>query len=153
MGSLGCFPQAKPATTELHYTTYSTCWVFTCFHNPQNSTKNHRILKVYTDASDCTWWCLDTIRYSALKADSERKNPLPHQRIEPMSVACRSTTLPTELHPCPNSFVCLCFDELCFALVQHSILIGHSPPVAHLLMYTPSSKYVPAPPTQHLCHS
>ena len=27
------------------------------------------------------------------------KNPLPHQEIEPASVACQSDTLPTELHP------------------------------------------------------
>ena len=38
-------------------------------------------------------------RESALKADSGRKNPLPHQGIEPASAACRSGALPTELHP------------------------------------------------------
>ena len=31
------------------------------------------------------------------------KNPLPHRGIEPVSAACRSDALPTELHPHPIS--------------------------------------------------
>ena len=43
--------------------------------------------------------CTDTAREFAPKGDSGEKNPLPHQGIEPASAACRSDTLPTELHP------------------------------------------------------
>ena len=42
-------------------------------------------------------------RASALKVDWE-KNPLPHQGIEPVSVACSSDALPAELHPYPLQF-------------------------------------------------
>ena len=41
---------------------------------------------------------LDAVRESALKVDWA-KNPLSNQGIEPVSAACQSDTLPTELHP------------------------------------------------------
>ena len=37
------------------------------------------------------------LRESALKDDSE-KNPLPHRGVEPVSAACQSDAVPTELH-------------------------------------------------------
>ena len=46
--------------------------------------------------------CTDTVRGSALKVDSGRKNPLPYRGSEPASVlrlACQSDALPTELSP------------------------------------------------------
>ena len=57
MGIPDRFPQGKPAATELHYpplTKYCACWVFSCFHNPVNSTRsltcerNHSYACVYT---------------------------------------------------------------------------------------------------------
>ena len=47
--------------------------------------------------------CSDTVRESALKADSGEKNSLPNRGIEPASAACRVDALPTELHPHPSS--------------------------------------------------
>ena len=46
-----------------------------CFHNPPNSHIDHRIFNVrtYVNACDCTQECTDTVRESALKADSGRK--------------------------------------------------------------------------------
>ena len=44
--------------------------------------------------------CTNTVRKSALEADSGRKNPLSHRGLEPASVsslAFRSGALPTEL--------------------------------------------------------
>ena len=49
----------------------------------------------------------DTVRESALKVDSGKKNPLPHRGIEPASSECRSDTLATELHPRPM------YEEIC----------------------------------------
>ena len=59
-----------------------------------------RIFNMRTDVNvcNCTRGCTHTIRESALKVDSGRKIPL-HRGIKPRWVACRSNTLPTELHP------------------------------------------------------
>ena len=62
---------------QSRYPTYSACWMFQCFHNPPNSDVGYGIFNVRTDvnACDCTRWCTDTGRESALKVDSERKIP------------------------------------------------------------------------------
>ena len=93
----------KPAATESRYTTYSACWVFSCFHNPPNFDMDYGIFNVHThvNACDCTRGCTDTGRESALKADSGRKIPCRTARIEPESATCRSDALATELHPHP----------------------------------------------------
>ena len=80
MGKSGCFPREKLAATESRYLTYRSCGVFYCFHNSSNSDMDYRIFNARTDvnARDCTCRCTDTVRESALKVDSERKqNPLP----------------------------------------------------------------------------
>ena len=93
------------------YPAYSACWTFRCFHNPPNSDMDYKIFKVCTvgNACDCTQGCTtNTVRESALKVDSGRKNPLPHQGIKLASAACRSDALWTELHPRPPSIgVCV----------------------------------------------
>ena len=40
----------------------------------------------------------NTLRESALKVDAGKKNPWPHQGIEPVSAVCQSDALSTELH-------------------------------------------------------
>ena len=63
--------------TESRYPTYVACWVFECFHNPPNSEMDYWIFNVCTDvnACNCRQGCMDTVRESALKADSGRKIP------------------------------------------------------------------------------
>ena len=94
MGNLGCFPQGKPAATELCYPTYCACWVLYCFHNPSNSDMDYRVSNVYIDvnAYDCTWGLWTHVRESALKVDWEQ-NPIPHWGIEPASTAWQSNAL------------------------------------------------------------
>ena len=68
----------------------------------------HQTLTWTTGSLTCTQLLMQAItqggvqthvRESALKVDSGRKkNPLPHQGIEPASAECRSDALPTELH-------------------------------------------------------
>ena len=67
----------KPAATESRYPSYGACWAFWCLHNPPNSDMDYGIFNVRTDvnACDCAWGCTDTLRESALKADSGRKIP------------------------------------------------------------------------------
>ena len=93
MGNSGRFPRGKPAATESRYPAYGACWVFQCLHNPPNSDLDYRIFNVRTnvDACDCTRGGTDTVRESALKADSGRKIPcrtgesnLPQRRAGPM---------------------------------------------------------------------
>ena len=65
----------------------------------------HGLFNVRIDVNACN--CTRKLygqkkRESALKVDSERKNPLPNQGIEPASAACQSHTLPTELRPHPS---------------------------------------------------
>ena len=57
---------------------------------------------MYTDvnACGCTRWCTDSVRVCAESWHWE-KNSLLQRGIKPASVACRSDTLPTELHPHP----------------------------------------------------
>ena len=52
---------------------------------------DYRIFNVHTDvnACNCTQVCTDSLRESALKVDW-KKNPLPHQEIEPASPVCWS---------------------------------------------------------------
>ena len=99
MGNLDCFPQGKPAATESCYPRYGGCWVFTCFHNSPNSGMDYKIFNVCTDvnACNCTWGCTDTIRESARKVDWKKK-PMPCWGIKPVSWACQSDALPTELY-------------------------------------------------------
>ena len=82
---------------------------FCVYINPPKSDMDYRIFNMRTDvnACGCTQGCTDTVRESALKADSERKNPLPHRGIEPASAACRSDALATELHPPPADWLSL----------------------------------------------
>ena len=77
MGNSGCLLWGKPAVTESCYPTYSTCWMFLCFHNPSNSGMDYGIFNVRTDVNACnyTWRCTDTEGESALKVDSRRKIP------------------------------------------------------------------------------
>ena len=77
MGNSGCFPQEKPAATELCYPTYSAHWVFMCFHNLPNSGMDCRSFNMRTNvnACDCEHKCIDTTRESALKVDCQRKIP------------------------------------------------------------------------------
>ena len=100
MGNSGCLPWGKPAATESHYPTSGACWVFQCFHNPSNSDTDYGIFNVRTDinASNCTRGRMDTLRESALKADSGRNIPCRTAGIEPASAACQSDAVPTELH-------------------------------------------------------
>ena len=100
MGNSGCFPREKPASTESRYQTYGACRVFQSFLNPPNFDTDHRILNGRTDVNACGWSLgfTDTGRESALEVDSERKIPR-RTRVEPVSAACRSDALPTELHP------------------------------------------------------
>ena len=94
----GWLPLGKLDATESRYPTYGACWVFQFFHNPPNSDMDYRIFNVRTDVNtcECTRKCGNTVRESALKLGEK---PLPHQGIEPESAACRSDSLPTELHP------------------------------------------------------
>ena len=106
MEKSGCFPRAKPAATESRYPTYGACWVFQRFHNPPNSDMDYRIFNVHADVSDVcdlhtgvygqTWklYCTESWFWEI--------NSLPHRGNEPASAACRSDTLPTELHPHPK---------------------------------------------------
>ena len=82
--------------------------MFYCFHSPTNSDMDYGIFNVRTDVNawDCAQGSADTVRESALKVDSGRKNPLPHRGIEPASAACRSDALPIELHPHPENLAC-----------------------------------------------
>ena len=50
------------------------------------------------NACDCMRGCMDTVRESALKVDSGRKNPFPHRGIKPTLVMCRSDAVPAEPH-------------------------------------------------------
>ena len=77
MGNSDWFPRGKPGATESRYPTYGACWVFKCFHNPLNSDMDHRLFNVRThvNACDCTRWCTDTVRETALKVDSGRTIP------------------------------------------------------------------------------
>ena len=68
----------------------------------------HRTLTWATGSLTCTQMLMHVIarrgvwthiRESALKVESGTKYPLPPRGIEPASAACRSDTLPTELHP------------------------------------------------------
>ena len=47
--------------------------------------------------------CTDTRKRVCTESWLREKNLLLHQGIEPVSAACRSDALPTELHPCPYS--------------------------------------------------
>ena len=60
---------------------------------------DYGVFNVHTDvnACDCTRGCTKPVGESALKVDW-KKNPLPHQGIEPVSAVCRSDALATELH-------------------------------------------------------
>ena len=77
---------------QLHYPSYCARWMFQCFHNTSNSDMVHGIFNVHmdTNACDCTQGCVDTVRESALKADSGSKIPccnggsnLPQRRAGP----------------------------------------------------------------------
>ena len=101
MENSGCFPRGKPAATESRYPSYGACLMFQCFHNSPKSDMDYEIFSVRTDvnACNCTRGCTDTLRESALKIGSGKKNPSPRQGIEPASAACRSDALPTKVHP------------------------------------------------------
>ena len=77
LGNSGCFLRGKPAATESHYPTYSSCWVFQFLHNPPNSDMDYRIFNMRTDvhACDCTRNVRTHVRDSALKIDYGRKIP------------------------------------------------------------------------------
>ena len=64
---------------------------------------DYGIFNMRTDvyACYCTRGCPDTVRESALKVDSGRKNTLPHRRIEPALAAWRSDALPMGYIPTP----------------------------------------------------
>ena len=51
--------------------------VFQCFHNPPNPDMDYGIFNMRTgvNACDCTRWCTNTVRESALKTDFGRKVP------------------------------------------------------------------------------
>ena len=55
----------------------SVCWVYLCCHNLPNFGIDYGIFIVRTDVNerDCTRWCTDTQRESALKVDSGKKIP------------------------------------------------------------------------------
>ena len=74
----------------------------------------HRILTWTTGSLTCTQMlthatahggCTDTVRESTLKVDSGRKIPCLSGESKPVSAACRSDALPTELHPHPRTGV------------------------------------------------
>ena len=77
MGNSGCFLRGKPAAIESRYPAHGACWVVQCFHNPQDSDMDNRSFKVHTDVNvyDYTRRCTGTVKESALKVDSGRKNP------------------------------------------------------------------------------
>ena len=104
MGNSGCFPQGKPAVTELRYPTYGACWMFLCFHNLPNSAMDYGIFNVRTDVNACE--CTQGVYWHPKRVSTEswlwEKNPLPHQGIKPALAACQSDALPTELHPRPD---------------------------------------------------
>ena len=81
MGNSGCFEREKPAATQSRYSAYGACWEFQCFHNPPNSDMDDSLFNVRTDvnAYDAQGGCKNTVRESALKVDSGKKNPLPHR--------------------------------------------------------------------------
>ena len=105
MGNLGRFPLGKAAVIESHYPTYDAYWVFYCFHNPLNSDMGYRIFKVHADVNACN--CTQGLYRHCKRVCTERwlweKNLFPHWAIESASAACRSNTIPPELHPCPTS--------------------------------------------------
>ena len=75
------------------FVAYGARWVCLCYYNPLNSEMDHKIFTVRRDVKscDCTSECTDTEIESALKIDSRKKIPLPHQGIEPASAAWRSS--------------------------------------------------------------
>ena len=97
---LGCFPQGSPAATASHYPTYGACWVLLCLHNPPNSDIDYRIFNMCTGVSacDCTQGCTDTCKRVCTESWLWEKSPLQHLGIEPVSAACWSDAVPTELH-------------------------------------------------------
>ena len=107
MGNSGCLPgesqlrQSRATQTTVHAGCFSVSII-------------HRTLAWTTGFLTCAQMlmhaiahggCTDTVKESALKVDSGRKNILPHRGIEPASAACRSDALATELHPHPHAGV------------------------------------------------
>ena len=76
--------------------------MFYSFHNPLNSDMDYEIFNLRTDvyACDCTRERTGTVRESAPKVDSERKNPLPRRGnrtcVSDVPVR-RSTYIPTHV--------------------------------------------------------
>ena len=58
-------------------------------------------VRTYLNVCDCTGGSTDTVSVCT-ESWLREKNPSPHHGIEPVSTACRSDALPTELHPHPN---------------------------------------------------
>ena len=78
-----------------------------CFsHNSPNSDMDYRIFNMHTDVNAQQGECVDTV---CICTESKlwEKIPMPQLGIEPVSAACRSNILPTELHPHPSSLILL----------------------------------------------
>ena len=89
MGNLCCILQGKSAATVALPNLRCQLGVFQCFHNPLSSFMDYRFFNMHTNvnAYNCTQGCMDTLRESALKVDSGRKNPVVHIVIKPASMA------------------------------------------------------------------
>ena len=89
-------PRKANCKRVMCYPTYGACWMFLRLRNPPNSDMDSRIFNVCTDVN--ARGCMGTIRVGT-ESWLWEKNPLPHWGIEPVSVACRYSTVPAELHP------------------------------------------------------
>ena len=103
-GKLGLPFPGKPAATESCYPTYGAYLEFSV-------SIIHRTLTSTTGSLTCAQMSMHAIAHGGLYGhrktvctESGKKNPLPHEGIEPVSAACRSDALPTELHPQPDLF-------------------------------------------------
>ena len=77
------------------FVAYSACWVCLCCHNPLNSDMDYRTFIVRTDVNACN--CMQGVYGHWKRVCTEswlwEENSLPHQGIEPASVAWWSGAL------------------------------------------------------------
>ena len=111
MGNSGLFSPLPPPhqkkksqprqSRATHPTVHTGCFSVSIMHRTLTWTTRYLTCTQMLVHAISHGGCTDTVRESALKVDSRRKNPLPQWKIEPASAACRSDALPTELHPHP----------------------------------------------------
>ena len=143
-GKLGMF---FPGESQLRHsratepTVCAECFSVSIIHQTD---MDYMVFSVRTDVNACdrTRGCTDTVRESALKVASGRKNHLSHRGIARTSVVCLSDAIPTELHPYP----------FCWSLpAHHDQVTAHisNVSVSHSALYISFTCYN----TQNCAHS